>query len=234
LVWVLIALGISGAADAVPNLVSNGDFEAGNSLFSSDYDFSPASNTAEGQYTVRSDPFPWNANFISAADHTSGTGLMFVGNGAPVDAKVWFSSSPIPVTPDTDYFFEAWVMNVCCKAGFPGSNNGTTPVNPATLSFYANDVLLGTRTTSSLGAWEPLSTTWDSDVATSVTLRLVNANLIAQGNDFAVDDIFLGTESSIPGSVPEPGTSALLASSFAILAWMLCRRAPRSVPDRRR
>ena len=73
---------LSAHADA-PNLVLNGDFELNNTSFTSDYAFSPGSNSDEGQYTVRSNPLPWNPFFISAADHTSGQGLMYVGNGSP-------------------------------------------------------------------------------------------------------------------------------------------------------
>ncbi|MBK9259806.1 MAG: hypothetical protein IPM54_08200 [Polyangiaceae bacterium] len=86
-------------------------------------------------------------------------------------------------------------MNACCP---PPYGDGINPVGPSELSFYANDELLGTRTSSQLGVWEGLSTTWNSGGATSVTLRLVNANTQASGNDFAVDDVFLGVESSIP------------------------------------
>jgi hypothetical protein len=112
------------------------------------------------------------------------------------------------VTPSTDYFFEAWVMNVCCNPNFGQGNN---PVNPAVLSFYANDVLLGIRSTNLLGVWEGLSTTWNSGTFTSVDLELRNSNLVAQGNDFGTDDIFLGTQSS----VPEPTSLLLLGSGLA-------------------
>ena len=64
----------SGAFASAPNLVTNGNFEAGNSGFTSDYAYSPASNNDEGQYTVRSNPFPWNGLFISGGDHTTGSG----------------------------------------------------------------------------------------------------------------------------------------------------------------
>lgn len=74
---------------------------------------------------------------------------------------------------------------------------GITPVGPSELSFYANDQLLGTRTSKQLGAREGLSTTWESGSATSVTLELVNANPQPNGNDFGVDDVFLGIESSV-------------------------------------
>lgn len=206
----------AGSAFSAPmNLVPNGDFELGNTQFGSDYSFSPASNTAESQYTVRTNPFPWNGFFISTGDHTSGSGNLFVGNGAPRDQRVWFSSG-ISVTPNTDYFFEAWVINVCCNPSFGQGNN---PVNPAILSFYANGVLIGTRSTNLLGVWEGLSTTWNSGAFTSVDLELRNSNLLAQGNDFGTDDIFLGTQSTVT-PVPEPSSVVLLMSGIVGLAAM--------------
>jgi hypothetical protein len=39
------------------------------------------------------------------------------------------------------------------------TTGGIDPVGPSELSFYANDELLGTRTSTQLGAWEGLSTT---------------------------------------------------------------------------
>lgn len=100
------------------NLVINGNFESGNTGFTSNYGFSPASNTDEGQYTVRTDPYPWNPNFVSIGDHTSGNGNMFVGNGAPVAGSVIWQSLSIAVEQNSTYFFEAWVTNVCCKPSY--------------------------------------------------------------------------------------------------------------------
>ena len=178
-----------GGKPSVPNLVPNGDFSQGNALFGSDYSYA-VDNTTEGEYTVGPSPQAFNGGLLAVGDHTSGNGSMFIGNGKPTPDRVWYSES-IPVTPDTTYYFEAWVLNACCT-GSPG------PQGPSVLSFYANDVLLGTRTSQQLGVWEPLGTTWKSDSAKTVTLKLVNANTDVWGNDFAVDDVFLGTESSIP------------------------------------
>lgn len=220
LAGIAVAALLSHATMAAPvNLVPNGDFASGNSSFGSDYAFSPLSNTVEAQYTVRDNPSPWNPFFISAADHTpDANGLMFVGNGSPTDGeRVWFASS-IPVEQNQDYFFEAFVMNVCCIPQFGG---GPGAVNPAILSFYANDVLIGTRSTGLLGFWEGLSTQWNSGTSTTVTLKLVNSNTVARGNDFAVDDIYLGIQSTV---LPLPGTFWLLA--LALVALGVSTRRP--------
>jgi hypothetical protein len=176
------------------NLIPNGDFELGNTLFGSDYSYA-TTNTVEGEYTVGTSGQAFNGALVDAGDHTSGTGLMFIGNGKATPDRVWFTSS-ISVQPNTTYYFEAFVMNLCCTAQ-SGVGDGVNPVGPSVLSFYANGQLLGTRTSAKLGVWEGLTTNWDSGSATTVDLKLVNSNTVALGNDFAVDDVYLGTVSTV-------------------------------------
>lgn len=218
-------LGLTAGGAIAANLVVNGDFESGNASFTSQYSFAPASNTLEGQYTVRNNPAPWNPFFISAPDHTPGAGTqMFVGNGGPTAGQVVWQSTPITVAANTGYFFESWVMNVCCSAGYPGGNS------PSILDFsvrLANGttVSLGTVTTTLAlaGNWEFLSTTWNSGAnAGAVTLQLINRNTNPAGNDFAIDDITFDTVSQ---RVPEPGIMMLFGVMLAGFAVARRRRA---------
>lgn len=198
------------------NLVPNGDFEAGNSQFTSDYAFMPTANTVEGEYTVRSDPFPWNTSFVSVGDHTSGTGQMMVANGSAIPGAVVWQSQAIAVTAATNYFFEAFVNNVCCD-GFtfgPGSESilefsisqdGGTPISLGTIT---TDLALA-------GTWEGLSTQYLVGTAGSVVLSLINQNTNVGGNDFAIDDVFFGVEST----VPEPQAILLLGFGLAGLCF---------------
>ena len=219
------AAALATPASAAVNLVPNGDFEGGNADFTSAYTYSPGGNNAEGQYTVRTDPNPWNPFFLSVADHTDGGGqMMFVGNGSPTVGQVVWQSTPIVIANSTSYFFEAFVMNVCCNTGYGGGNSdplltfsvsldGGPLQSLATLGIPANQA----------GVWHGLSSNFNSGTATSAVLSLVNANTIAAGNDFAVDDIFLGTE-SIVNPVPEPSTWAMMLLGFGLLGGALRRR----------
>lgn len=187
-----------GAPDGKPspvNLIPNGDFEQGNTNFGSDYAYAATTNTVEGQYTVGTNAQTWNGALVTAGDHTSGSSQMFIGNGKATPDRVWFTGT-IAVQPSTSYYFEAFVMNLCCTQQ-SGIGDGVNPVGPSVLSFYANGQLLGTRTSSKLGVWEGLTTSWNSGSSTTVDLKLVNSNTVALGNDFAVDDVYLGTVSTV-------------------------------------
>jgi hypothetical protein len=186
-----------GAPDGKPspvNLIPNGDFEQGNVNFGSDYAYA-TNNTAEGQYTVGTNGQAFNGALVTAGDHTSGSSQMFIGNGKATPDRVWFTTT-ISVQPNTSYYFEAFVMNLCCTQQ-SGIGDGVNPEGPSVLSFYANGQLLGTRTSSKLGVWEGLTTSWNSGSSTTVDLKLVNSNTVALGNDFAVDDVYLGTVSTV-------------------------------------
>lgn len=231
-----LAAVLSSAAplSAAPvNLVPNGDFQQGNTLFTSDYSFSPGGNGAEGQYTVRSNPFPWNPFFKSTFDHTLGTadGLMMVANGSPVSGAVVWRSQTIAVDAGESYFFEAFVNNVCCEGFTFGPGSESILEFSLTLNGGA-PIVLGTRTTNLAlaGTWEGLSTTFNSVMDGDIVLSLINRNTNAGGNDFAVDDIFFGTESIVnpPPAIPEPATLALFGVGATLLG--LWRRRGQHAP----
>jgi len=205
------------------NLGTNGNFESGNTGFTSAYALS-GSNTTEGQYAILSNPFPWNSSFLSRGDHTTGTGLMFVGNGAPTAGQVVWQSGIIPISQLTTYFFEAFVMNVCCGPSYVGVNsdpiltfrialNGGSAQDLATLSIPANQS----------GIWFGLTTNFNSGSATSAVLSLINSNTVRGGNDFAIDDINLDTRSVVT-PVPEPATWAMMLAGFGIAGIALRQR----------
>ena len=75
---------MSGYALADPvNVITNGDFEAGNTGFSSDYTFSPGNIWDPATYDIVSDPNDSHNLATSFGDHTTGDGLMMVIRLAP-------------------------------------------------------------------------------------------------------------------------------------------------------
>ena len=158
------------------NLILNGDFNGGNTGFTSQYNFANP-NTTEGEYFVGSNPQAWNSSLSSCPDHTGNSGNMMLVNGAPVaDVNVW--SQTVPVVPNTNYAFSTWIQALY-------------PPNPAQLSFSINGATLGNLITATLPTctWNQFYTTWNSGNNTSAIISIVNKNTFVQGNDFALDDI---------------------------------------------
>ncbi|MBN2728096.1 MAG: hypothetical protein JXR53_02640, partial [Bacteroidales bacterium] len=159
------------------NIITNGDFELGNTGFYTDYNYDP-DLYPEGNYYITDNPNTHHANFSACQDHTPppGTELMLV-NGAPIPGQeVWCQD--IAVTPATDYAFSTWITSV-------------HPTNPAVLQFSINGGLLGAPFTapSTTCTWQQFYEVWNSGFNTTAQICIVNQNIIRSGNDFALDDI---------------------------------------------
>jgi gliding motility-associated-like protein len=162
-------------------MVTNGDFSQGNVGFTSDYTY--ATNLVpESLYGIVTD-----ANDV----HPAFNGIGHTGN-APVDSflvvngsgtpnqDVWCQS--ISVSPNTEYFFGAWVSSVVAN-------------NPAILQFSINGQVLGSPFNAPFNAntWSQFFETWNSGSATNATICIVNQNTTTGGNDFGMDDITFST-----------------------------------------
>jgi len=159
------------------NLIINGDFSNGNTGFTSAYIYD-AVNRTEGEYFVGTSPNAWNPNApVSCGDHTNGTGNMMIVNGNPGGAiNVW--KQQITVQPNTTYAFSTWIQSI-------------SPISPAILQFSINGASLGSPFSASTATcyWQQFYSTWNSGNNTTAIISLVNQNVVAQGNDFALDDI---------------------------------------------
>lgn len=166
-----------------PNLVTNGDFEAGNTGFSSAYIYGTGGTygllSSEGQYAIATSPNATHINFSNCIDHTpTGVGNMLVANGSGVpNTSVWCQT--ITVDPNTDYLFSAWFMNAL------------NDPNVSNLQFYVNDIQIGSVfSTSPTGCiWAEFNEIWNSGSSTTADLCIRNQNTSTGGNDFAIDDI---------------------------------------------
>lgn len=172
------------------NIVTNGNFSANsnNRGFNSSYTYKSANSTCdpcccgvlslEGTYTINTDPHSIHTNFTSFGDHTTGSGKMLIVNGASI-ANIIVWTQNINVSPHTDYVFSAWATSV-------------NPQNTAQLQFSINGSPLGStiNPSSDDGVWQYFTTTWNSgNLSGPVPIALINQNIAANGNDFAVDDI---------------------------------------------
>lgn len=164
------------------NLVVNGDFENGNSGFTSDYGYvsstGPSALWNPGYYAVGYSPNDYHSNFYTCTDHTSGTGQMYIANGSDIpNTTIW--EQTIAVQPSTYYNFSAWVSSV-----------ENTSV-PAVLQFFVNGVQIGNIfSPSGTGCdWNEFFDIWHSGSNTNATISIVNQNTESAGNDFVLDDI---------------------------------------------
>jgi PKD repeat protein len=193
-VVVLLAMVLSMTAlvSAQSNVV-NGDFSAGNSGFSSQYGYQLDLNP-EGYYYVTDNPHNCHTAFANMGDHTTGSGLMMVVNGAPSTSQfVWRGTTSVALIVGQTYNFSAWVTNV-------------TPAAPARLTFDADGVTIATLSPGGNASWQRLVGSFTALNANPV-LTLWNSQSIAAGNDFAIDDISVKLASTVDlTSAPDPSS----------------------------
>ncbi len=170
------------------NLVVNGDFEAGNTGFTSQYNAPstpPPGNCCgllsnAGDYAITTNPNIVHTNFVNCVDVTAtGPGNMMVVNGSTIaNTIVW--AQTISVSPNTDYNFSAWVSSL----------ENTNSINVSHLQFFINGVQVGPIFQPSLTgcSWQQFFETWNSGIEISADISIIAQNS-AGNNDFALDDI---------------------------------------------
>ena len=83
------------------NLVVNGNFEAGNSGFTSNYWYGNP-GLSPGGYSIQPNPLACNPGFSQCGDHTTGSGNMMVIDGSTTPGITFFCQT-VPVIPNTEY-----------------------------------------------------------------------------------------------------------------------------------
>lgn len=205
------ALAFAAPAFAV-NLVPNGDFEAGNTQFTSAYGFNPVGtpgNMGEGLYSVVNSAQQIHALFADYGDATTGSGLYFVANGA--------SAANVPVYTSSILTLAAGTYN------FSAALSSAFPVSPASLQFRVDPIVGGPFSVgifsapATTGIWQVVGGLFTLAAETQLQVSIVNQNTALQGNDFGIDDISVT-------AVPESRTWALLVIGFAFVGAAARRR----------
>lgn len=178
----VLAASHSASAD---NLIRNGDFSLGNVDFTSVYTYS-SNQLPANTYYIDTAPNSANsnwANFPLPAGAASNAKMMTVNGGQIGTNTVW--SETVTVQPNTTYDFGASIASLFSTS-------------PATLNFTVNGSALGPTfmAGTTVGKWVPFNATWYSGSNSSATLAIVDTNTDAFGNDFALTEICLSTESA--------------------------------------
>ena len=185
-------------------LVTNGDFEAGNTAFFTDYDYvaPPGNNSTslqrEGLYAIDSNAHNYHSNFWGLSHTPSAqTGKFMIINGYPSSSTKIIWQETVSVLQNTNYYFSAWAMSL----------NAISPY--AKLQFEVNGEKVGTIDTLVAGPSTASQATannywtrfysnpkWASDTATTAVIQIINLEPATGGNDFGLDDISFATLSS--------------------------------------
>jgi hypothetical protein len=209
----------AGSADAATNLIVNGDFESGNTGFTSDHTYVDPTAGAlfpEGLFTIGTNPLAVHPYWVGL----DGSNLMIVNGMTGGDLPVVWQQS-IAVAAGT-YAFSGQAANVCCNSSFTGPNN------PSDLLFqYSFDGVnfttldqLATNPPSDAGSFYTVGGDIVSTADQTLTLRIANGATAASGNDFAIDNLML----SMSSAVPEPGTWAMMIVGLGLVGASLRRR----------
>ncbi|MCB2379276.1 Ig-like domain-containing protein [Hymenobacter sp. BT635] len=164
------------------NLLTNSSFTAGNSGFSSAYGYAGTGATSlqpEGKYMVGSSAGSYHNNFAGTGRTGANDNFMIVNGSA--DLSVVYSQT-VTVQPNRYYTFSAYASSVNTS-------------NPAQLGFVINGKSTSSVTTLSTAENDFVQITdlWFSGSNTSAVIEIRDVNKVASGNDFGLDDIYIGT-----------------------------------------
>jgi len=175
---------VSSSLKSGVNLLTNGNFSAGNSNFGSSYNFWTYGTQSylQNQYTIGPNPRTLNNGFCNEPTGRAGTGgNQMIIDGATLAAGgagaiAWAQS--IEIEQGATYQFSYWVQNLW-------------NASPAILQFYIDGVPTGSvhNVTSTTCTWVQVTIPYTNTGSTRIVqLSLVDLNLTAQGNDFSLDD----------------------------------------------
>lgn len=174
---------VVAASKIGPQMITNGDFSAGNMGFSSDmiytFNYSPCN------YYVA--PTFFTMTFASLDDHTPSSDSMFMSiDGCMNGPTMIYEQTVLALTPNIPYHFSFWATRAA----------GNQPIFEIHLiGDVTGDSILPLET----GIYVPLGgnfiwdeygiTNWNSTVNSSVTIRIVNLETNGYGVDFGFDDV---------------------------------------------
>jgi hypothetical protein len=181
------------------NYVNNGDFELGNTGFTSDYIFNNYITPqffGTFQYRISQNPYESNSVWCRSDDHTIyGNKMMLVdGNclaNGPLSRLLW-SQDVINIQPNTSYYFSLFIK---CLSEF----DAIDPFFPfedkrPNIEVKINGIVMSNtfHTFRDCNNWEEISFPYNPGALNHAIIEIKDLNLAYHGNDFVLDDIYLG------------------------------------------
>jgi hypothetical protein len=212
----LLVASLTVSTGASANLITNGDFSAGFTGFTSQYTpvAYPSFNALfpESTYTVGENPVLDHQYFVDLGENA--TNPMLLVNGSTSGGKTVLAYSSALLVAGA-YTFSANAMNICCNSTFSGSNaqsellfqistNGTTWTTIAT--YFTNPP-------SDAGVLSTVSSYFSTNAPFS--FRITDGSLASSGNDFAIDNLSL---TAVPGPIVGAGLPGLVMALGALVA----------------
>ncbi|WP_331666829.1 hypothetical protein [Lacrimispora sp.] len=176
----------------------------------------------DGEYTVQNLMTDAMSNVIGAwwriADHTTGneTGRMMVVNGFNPGAV--FFRSTVPVTPNTNFLFSTWILNLFKVTGFPPAQLGVRILDQNGNVLFQQ--ALGVEIPVNINApeWKQIGTVINSMNNSQITVEFFSEGEAVVGNDYAIDDVAL-QEILVPIFTPVKSSSTFTANVGDIVTY---------------
>ena len=163
------------------NLVYNGNFELGNTGFTTDLNYYSTGPTTRGIYSVLSNAHSFELGFCPC---NNGGNYMII-DGSTIPEITVYSSRTI-VEPNQDYVFSLDLSTI-------NNDPNQSPGNIADIYVLINNVVVENHLTPSANCciWQTLTLPWNSGNDTTATIIVKDHNTGPWGNDFALDNISL-------------------------------------------
>ena len=149
----------------------------------------------DGEYTVQNIMNNSRSAEIGAwwriADHTSGneTGRMMIVNGFNPGAI--FFRETVNVTPNTNYLFSSWILNLFRVTGYPNPELGVEILDQNGAVLYSATLGALIPVNTNAPEWKEIGSVINSQNNTTLTVEFLSEGPEVIGNDYAIDDIAL-------------------------------------------
>jgi gliding motility-associated-like protein len=182
----------------VQNIIANGQFDAGNSDFTTQYIYQN-NLQPEGTIFVTTDASLNHPSFVGAGQGGSGN-FLAVNGSSNAGQFIW--QQTVTVVPNQTYDISLFLASMVAN-----NNNGTIQ-----LRIDGIDVGPVMNCPGPINIWSPFNNTWTAGASSSAVISLHSMNNASGGNDFGVDNIQMICTScagnvTYQWSTGEPGTS---------------------------